>query len=76
MKTEYMEAVGQFEWIVELDASHFNARGGLGIAHKELRNFLDVIIAFERLLELDSGDQLAQEMLRQLREIRYWTNFQ
>lgn len=70
MKSAYNEAVVQFERVLELDASYTNAYGGLGVAHKELGNFLDAIIAFEKLLALDPEDQLAQEMLRQLKEMR------
>ena len=67
-KEEYLEAVSLFKKVITIDAKHVHAYAALGVTYQELGNIPEAIGAFERILELEPGNKIAFDQLRELRE--------
>ena len=68
MKEDYLKAVSLFKKVIAIEARHVRAYGALGVAYQELGNIPEAIGAFERVLELEPGNKVALDKLRELRE--------
>lgn len=66
MKEHYPEAVSHFKKVIEIDAAHVRAYGGLGVAYQKLGNIPEAIGIFERILQLEPDNKVALDMLKQL----------
>ena len=64
----YLEAVTQFKRAIAIDAAHVHAYGALGVAYQKLGNIPEAINTFETVLQLEPGNKVALEMLKELHE--------
>ena len=69
-KKDYLEAVSLFKKVIAIEATHVWAYGALGVAYQELGNIPAAIGAFERVLELEPGNKVVLDKLRELRELK------
>ena len=69
-KAEYLEAVSLFKKVIGIEATHVRAYGALGVAYQELGNIPAAIGTFERILELEPGNKLALDKLKELHELK------
>ena len=67
-KQNHLEAVSLFKKAIAIEATHVRAYGALGVAYQELGNIPEAMGAFERILELEPGNKIALDKLRELRE--------
>ena len=70
MKEAYLEAVSLLKKVIAIEATHVRAYGALGLAYQELGNIPEAIGIFERILELEPGNKVALDKLRQLHELK------
>ena len=69
-KADYLEAVSLFKKVIGIEATHVRAYGALGVAYQELGNIPAAIGTFERILELEPGNKIALDKLKELRGLK------
>ena len=69
-KADYLEAVSLFKKVIGIEATHIRAYGALGVAYQELGNIPAAIGTFERILELEPGNKIALDKLKELRGLK------
>ena len=69
-KSDYLGAVSLLKKVVAIEATHVRAYGALGVAYQELGNIPAAIGTFERILELEPGNKIALDKLKELRELK------
>jgi Flp pilus assembly protein TadD len=62
------EAVSQFRQILQLYPAHSNARFALGVALGKQGNRKEAIQEFEKVLELNPGDEAVLRTLQELKK--------
>ena len=70
VKKDYLEAVSLFKRVIAIEATHVRAYGALGVAYQELGSIPEAIGTFERILELEPGNEIALDKLKELRGLK------
>jgi Flp pilus assembly protein TadD len=68
MTKQLPEAQREFEAALQLNPRHARARGNLGLVLVEMGNYAGAIGHFEMALQLNPDDQIARNMLKQIRQ--------
>jgi hypothetical protein len=65
---QFQPAQKEFEAALQLNPKHGRARGNLGLTLMEMGNLPAAMVQFERAMQLNPQDEIAREMLRQIRK--------